>query len=165
MPKSVAEVAKRFIGSYLGTAVDPDFADLFAPKLVAWHNYDAKKVEYDGAAWASMQLQKRDQLRRLVPDHTIENFTLHVAESAFILVHTSVGTLPDGTRFRVPACLVWSVRNGRIVSVNSISDSTQRARLDGALAAMTSGHGLWAERGESAKATIGARKLTDEIKS
>jgi hypothetical protein len=135
MTRSVAEVARRFVGSYLGTNPDPHFEELYAPKVLAWHNFDAKKVEYHGNELAKMQLERLAQVKRLMPNFRIQDFTMHVAESAFIFVQTWVGTLPDGTPVRIPGVVVWEVKDGQIITVNAVGDFKQREAMERALAA------------------------------
>ena len=89
MTKSVAEIARIWVGSYLlDSTPDPHFAELFAPRVKAWHNYDAERVEYNGHELANLMLQRREQLRRVMPDFRVEDFKLYVAEFAFIFTHT-----------------------------------------------------------------------------
>ena len=126
MTISVEEVARRWTGSYLDTDPDPDPENLFASKVLGWHNFDDEVVEYEGAKLANRLLGRRARIRNVIPDFRVEDFKLHIAESAFIFVQTSVGTRPDGVPFKIPGCVIWEVADGRIVTVNSVGDRAQR---------------------------------------
>ena len=130
MTRTVAEVAKRFVGTYLDTDPDPKLEELYAAKVTRWHNFDPAKHEVRGRDIANQMVTRRALIRSVIPDFRVEDFKLHIAESAFIIVQTSAGTLPDGTPFRIPACVIWEVSDGQIVTVNSVGDSQQRRALE-----------------------------------
>jgi hypothetical protein len=135
MTISVADLAKRFTGSYLGHDPDPHFPELFADVVHGKHNFDAAFQEYVGAELAQNMLDRREAIRRVMPDFDVIDFTVHIAEDAFIVVQTSVGTLPDGTAVRIPGVVVFDVADGRIVAINSVRDESQAADLENALRA------------------------------
>ncbi len=140
MTRSVQEVADRLVGSYLNTNPDPDLADIFAPKVLGWHNFDQETVEYDGPGLANMLMQRRAEVRQVMPDFRVEDFKAHVARDAIIFTQVSTGTLGDGTPYRCPGCVVWSVEDGLIVSVNSVRDRAMNLGLEKALLEI-GGHG------------------------
>lgn len=135
MSRSAEEVARRWVGSYLGHDPDPDPADLFASKVMGFHNFDDEKIEYDGRELADMLLNRRAKVKNLMSDFHVEDFKCHVADDAFIFVQTSAGTLPDGTPVRIPGAVIWGVEGGRIVSVNSVGDHMHRAAFEEAYSA------------------------------
>ncbi|MFD2416490.1 nuclear transport factor 2 family protein [Amycolatopsis pigmentata] len=135
MTISVADLAKRFTGSYLGHDPDPDFLDLFADVVRAKHNFDVTSQEYAGRELAEQMLTRREAIRQVMPDFDVIDFTVHIAEDAFIIVQTSVGTLPDGTAVRIPGVVVFDVADGRIVAINSVRDESQAADLENAMRA------------------------------
>ena len=136
MGVNIAELAKRFVGTYLNTDPDPKFEELLAPKVTAWHNFDAEKVTYDGAEFAKDWLLRREDARSLMRDFRVDDFKVHLADSAIIFTQTVTGTLPDGTRVRIPGCVVLGLEDGRIATINSVGDSKQREAFEKALAAM-----------------------------
>lgn len=140
MTRNVQEVADRLVGSYLNTNPDPNLAEIFAPKVLGWHNFDPEKVEYDGPGLAKMLMQRRAEVRQVMPDFQVEDFKAHVAQDAIIFTQVSAGTLADGTPYRCPGCVVWSVENGQIISVNSIRDRAMNIGLEKALHGI-GGHG------------------------
>lgn len=133
MTRSVQEVADRLVGSYLNTNPDPNLAEIFAPKVLGWHNFDAEKTEYEGPALAKMLMERRAQVRQAMPDFHVDDFKFHVADDAVIFTQVSAGTLKDGSPYRCPGCVVWSVENGQIVSVNSVRDRAMNVGLENAL--------------------------------
>lgn len=134
--KTVAEIADICIGSYLlGKGRHTEFGDIFADNILAWHNYDPAPMEFEGAVFADYMMEQRDRIDKLMPDCHVEDYKLHITDSAFAFVHTSCGTLPDGTDVRIPACSIFEVTGGRIVTVNSVSDRGHRAALEAALVA------------------------------
>lgn len=137
MARSVTEVAEICIGSYLlDRGPDPAFGEIFATTVIGRHNYDSGSVNYDGVRLAEEMLARRVQIDQLMPDFRVENHRLHIANKAFAFVHTSCGTLPDGTQVRIPACSIFEVEDGKIISVNSVSDFAHRAALESALEKM-----------------------------
>lgn len=130
MTRSIAELARRWAGTYVGDDPDPHPEELFAPKVLGWHNFDEQKVEYEGATLAQWLLRTRADIQREIPDFTVEKFNVHVADNAIVFVQTSVGTLPNGERFSIPSLVIWGVENGRIVTVYSVGDRVQRGVLD-----------------------------------
>lgn len=137
---SIGEIANKwseaYQGSWLGADPDPENYELFAPKVMVFHNFRTDPVEYDGTALVDGVLERHARTKLLIPDFRAESFKLHVAESAFVFVITSVGTLPDGTLFRIPNAIIWEVEEGKIISLNSVGDHSQRAALDKAYAEM-----------------------------
>lgn len=140
MTRSVQEVADRLVRSYLNTDPDPNVAEIFAPKVLGWHNFDAERTEYDGQSLAKMLMERRAEVRQVMPDFEVQDFKAHVAKDAIIFTQVSTGTLKDGTPYRCPGCVVWSVEDGQIVSVNSLRDRAMNVGLEKALHEM-GGHG------------------------
>jgi hypothetical protein len=135
MTISVADIVQRFTGSYLGHDPDPNFHELFADVVHGKHNFDEAAREYAGRELAGEMLMRREAIRRVMPDFEVTDFTVHIAEDAFIVVQTSIGTLPDGTAVRIPGIVVFDVADGRIVAINSVRDESQAADLENALRA------------------------------
>lgn len=131
-----SEFAKRFVGTYLNTDPDPNFHELLAPRVTAWHNFDAEKVEADGVDFAKEWLERRAEARRLLPDFQVEDFNIHLADDAVFFTQTVTGTLPDGQKCRIPGCVVLGMENGRIATINSVGDHKQREPFEKALAEM-----------------------------
>jgi hypothetical protein len=135
MTKTVEEIADICIGSYLlGKGRHPEFNNIFADKVLAWHNYDPAPMEFEGPVLGDYMMEMRARIDGLMPDCHVEDYKLHIANGAFVFVHTSCGTLPDGTSVRIPACSIFEVGDGKIVTVNSVSDRTHREPLEAALA-------------------------------
>lgn len=129
MTLSIAEIARRFTGTYLDTDPDPNFRELFAPTVVAWHNFDPEKVEYTGDAIAQFFIDKRAEMRAIIPDFRADEFRMHQAPTALTFTQTTRGTLPDGTEFAFPGAVVMEIENGKIVTINSVGDKQQRDEM------------------------------------
>lgn len=129
MPLSISEIARRFTGTYLNTDPDPNFRDLFAPTVLAWHNFDAEKVEYTGEAIAQFFIGKRDEMRAIIPDFRADDFRMHEAPTALAFTQTTRGTLPDGTALAFPGAVVMEIENNKIVTINSVGDKQQRDEM------------------------------------
>lgn len=129
MPLSNSEIASRFTGTYLDTDPDPDFSDLFAPTVIAWHNFDPEKIEYTGDAIARFFIDKRAEMRAIIPDFRADEFRMHQAPTALVFTQTTRGTLPDGTEFAFPGAVVMEIENGKIVTINSVGDKQQRNEM------------------------------------
>lgn len=134
MTLSVSEMAERFTGTYLNTNPDPHFRDLFAPTVIAWHNFDAKKGEYTADAIASFFIEKRAQMRELLPDFRADDFIMHESPTALVYTQTTRGTLPDGTEVAFPGVVVMEIENGKIVTINSVGDKQQRDAMEAEIA-------------------------------
>lgn len=140
MTRTVQEVADRLVRSYLKTDPDPNLHEVFAEKVMGWHNFDAEKTEYHGPTLARDLMARRDEVRQAMPDFHIIDFKAHVAKDAIIFTQVSAGTLKDGTAYRCPGCVVWTVANGQIVSVNSVRDRAMNVGLENALRDMGGRH-------------------------
>jgi len=58
----------------------------------------------------------------VVPDFRYEDRVVTATEQGFVEEHLVCGTLPDGSKLRLPACVVCEVRDGRIVSLREYLD-------------------------------------------
>jgi ketosteroid isomerase-like protein len=74
-------------------------------------------------------------VKRVAPDFHYENPVRVETGNGFVEEHDAVGTLPDGTVFRIAACVVAVVADGRIVTMHEYLDSAQARPLIKALSA------------------------------
>ena len=130
MTVDITEIAKRFVGSYTLEDVDPNLAELFAPSMTVWHNYDAERMQLPGATYVQAMMLKLTACKKRIPDYTDIIDHLHISDSAITVAATASGTFPDGTALHIPRCLVISVENGLIVSIDSYGDHSQSGPLD-----------------------------------
>lgn len=92
------------------------FLQVYAPEISVWHNNDRKTQNYGensailgGFMNLFASLEYTDIRRTYVDEGIIQQ-------------HVVVGTLPDGRRFEMPACLILTIRDGRIVHIDEYLD-------------------------------------------
>jgi len=126
---TVEDIAKRFAAVSNGEAEDPNFAALFAPQVIVWHNFDEEPTTFEGPVLASLLQQEVKVMSKTLADYRNENVRLHIADDAFILVRTTRGTAPDGTDVRLTQCLINFVDGDVIVRSEAHLDRQQAAPL------------------------------------
>ena len=92
------------------------FMQAYAPDIAVWHNFDRQtqnsaenRTLLDGFMSLFASLQYTDICRV----HTDEGIVQH---------HLVVGVLPDGRRLEMPACLILTIQDERIVRIDEYSD-------------------------------------------
>ena len=121
-PQDYLDFARRFVDAI--EAGDPDTVRAFyAPDAKLWHNHDGIEQTVDQnmkvLAWFVKTLPHRHYrvLRReALPD-------------GFVQQHVLEATLPDGKPWKLDACVVVRVKDGRIVRLDEYLDSAQAAAL------------------------------------
>ena len=115
-------VAERLFAAIEAGDIDA-VRDLYAPDAVVWHNTDG--VEQDVEAnlatlrWCADNLggMRYADVRRRIDD------------DGFVQQHVLVAGGRSGTPVEVPACIVATIRNGRISRIDEYLDSAQVALL------------------------------------
>jgi uncharacterized protein len=116
MSQEALALAERFVRA-IESADEAAIKAIYAPDARIWHNFDNKEQTVEEnlrvLRWMTRTLTSRHYrvLRR-------EAFP-----GGFMQQHVLEGLLPDGQRFELAACLVCSVRNGRIVRLDEYLDS------------------------------------------
>lgn len=114
-------VADRLFAAITAGDVDAVRA-LYAPDAVVWHNTDgiAQSAEENlrVLGWVVRHLEARryDEVRRAATD------------SGFVQQHVLRGSV-RGTPIAIPACIVATVRDGRITRIDEYLDSAHVAAL------------------------------------
>jgi ketosteroid isomerase-like protein len=80
-----------------------------------------------------------NSVRRVAPDFRYENAIRVATDDGWVEEHDACGTVPDGTAFRIPACVVATVKNGRIASLHEYLDSAAARPLIRALSSRSEG--------------------------
>ncbi len=124
------EIADRLVRTYLDIDPDPDIAEIFGERVVAYHNYDPAPFHFDAAEFSKHLFERRAKSRKVISNYRVEDFKCHVASDAIIFTQSTCGNLPDGTTMRIPVAIVWTIENGQIVDVNSVGDYRQRAAFE-----------------------------------
>jgi ketosteroid isomerase-like protein len=110
------EVAERLFAAIVAGDIDA-LRNIYAPDAVIWHNSDGVEQSVD------------DNLRvlRWVVTHIAnlryEDVRRHVTPAGFVQQHVLRGTAPNGQPFNIPACLVCTVKDGRITRLEEYLDS------------------------------------------
>lgn len=96
---------------------------IYAPDALIWHNDDqaTQSVEQNlrVLAWVVKNISglRYEEIRR------------HVTPSGFVQQHVLRGTAPNGRALEVPACILCTVKDGRITRLDEYLDSAQVAVL------------------------------------
>jgi hypothetical protein len=125
------EIARRLVEGYDPT--NPS-ADMYADRFVIWHNYDGVAVELDREQLAAGAELEHAALGSVLQGFGYVDRRTRACDDSVVLTHVMVGTLPDGTDVRVPACHVSTIEHGRIVRTDVYLDSAQLAPLATAFA-------------------------------
>jgi nitroreductase/ketosteroid isomerase-like protein len=118
--EETSELAARFVDTVLGRG-DLD-RDLYTADATGWHNVDDRTTCLADAPDDSMKT-----LFRLVPDAGPEDVRLEEWSDGFLIRYVMGGTLPDGSPLHAPACVVVTVRDGRVAAIEEYLDSAQFA--------------------------------------
>ena len=132
---SVRDVATRFSQTYGLTAVDPDFAELFAETVEIWHSFDLETMTLPGDEFAGAMVRMLRATVDIVQGHRDRIWSLEIGDGGFALAATASGEL-DGNAVQIARCLLVTVDDGRITRICEFGDRQQRAPLDEALQAM-----------------------------
>lgn len=133
-PNPVLDVANRFAQTYGLTQVDPYFAQLFAPTVEVWHNFDQDVMRLSGDELADAMLRMLRATADIVQGHSDRIWSLEIGDDGFAMAATASGEL-DGAPVQIARCLLVTVRDGRIARICEFGDRQQRAPLDAALRA------------------------------
>jgi ketosteroid isomerase-like protein len=95
----------------------------YAPDVAIWHNFDEIDQSLDDNIkvmhWMARHLLERKytvQKRRFFADGCLQQ-------------HVLTGITPDGTPFRMPACIIFTMQDGRITRLEEYLDTGQTAVL------------------------------------
>jgi ketosteroid isomerase-like protein len=100
-----------------------DLKDVFDPKAVIWHSTDDLTITIaDNQPIAAVFFAK-------VPHPHYEDIRITPFDSGYVQQHQWVGETIDGKSFRVSACAIMQVRDGKIVRIDEYFDSAPFIRL------------------------------------
>jgi uncharacterized protein len=122
MSQEVLALAERLVQA-IESADEAAITAIYAPDARIWHNFDNKEQSVEEnlrvLRWMTRTLSKRHYrvLRR-------EAFP-----GGFVQQHILEGVLPDGQRFELAACLVCTVKDGRISRLDEYLDSASTKPL------------------------------------
>jgi ketosteroid isomerase-like protein len=116
------QLAERLFGAIMAGDVEA-VRSLYAPDAVIWHNID--RVEQS----AEQNLRVLHWVVRHISNLRYEEVRRQRTEHGFVQQHVLRGSAPNGHEVEVPACLVGTVRDGRIVRLEEYLDSAHLAVL------------------------------------
>lgn len=112
----IVAVATRFFAAIEHGDIDTVRA-IYAPDAVIWHNTD------EHGSTVEENLQVLSDFVQRIRERRYENRRVEVFAGGFVQQHLLTGIRADGVRLRLPACLVCTVRNGRITRLDEYFDS------------------------------------------
>ena len=116
MTAETIALAERFMRALEANDVDTIRA-CYAPDAAIWHNFDGETQTVEQnmrtLGWVDKKLKNR----------RYEIVARQIFPGGYVQQHVLNGTLADGTAFRMPACVVVSVENGRIAKLEEYLDS------------------------------------------
>ncbi len=119
----VLDVAARYIAATNAGDVDALRA-LHTPDAVVWHNHDEIEVPLE----RSLAVLRR--LRRVAPDVCFGEVRHTATADGFVQRAVLHATAPDGSRLRVPSCIVATIGgDGRITRIEEYLDAAAVAPL------------------------------------
>jgi ketosteroid isomerase-like protein len=120
----VISLARRFVAAIQSKDVDA-VRQCYAPGARIWHNVDGKVQSVDdnikGVHW----------IHRVLADVQYDVKRLVAIPGGFLQEHVLRGTLASGEAFAMPACVICTVENGVIVTLDEYLDSAHTKPLVG----------------------------------
>ena len=118
----ILDFAKRFIAAIQSGDVEAVRAS-YAPDAKIWHNNDGVEQTVD------QNIKVLGWFMRKIPDRHYRVLRVEALNNGFLQQHVLEATLPDGTRWAMPACVVIKMENGLITRLDEYLDSAQAAAL------------------------------------
>ena len=97
--------------------------DCFAPGGVIWHNTDGIEQSIDD------NVKVLEWFIRTLPDRKYTVLRREVIPDGFVQQHILSATLPTGEPWKMDACVVVKMQNGKITRLDEYIDSAAGAKL------------------------------------
>jgi ketosteroid isomerase-like protein len=120
----ILEFAERFVGAIQAGDVDAVRA-CYAPDAKLWHNTDDIEQTVD------QNMAVLDWFIKTLPDRYYRVLYRAALKDGFVQQHILEATLPDGTKWKMFACVIVRIENGVIVRLDEYLDSAQGKALRG----------------------------------
>ena len=88
-----------------------------------WHNHDGVEQTVE------QNMKSLGWFIRKIPDRRYRVLRIEALKDGYIQQHVLEATLPDGTAWAMPACVVIRMDDGRITRLDEYLDSAQAAAL------------------------------------
>lgn len=118
----ILELAERFLAGVQAGDQEAVLA-CYASDAVIWHNFDGVEQTVD------QNMRSLRWFARTLPDRRYRVLRREAIKDGFMQQHVLEAVLPDGTAWAMPACVVASVKDGRIVRLDEYLDSAHAAVL------------------------------------
>lgn len=109
-----------FADTFVGAIQSGDVATVracYAPDAKLWHNTDNIEQTVDE------NMKVLDWFIRTLPDRNYRIVRREALKDGFLQQHVLEATLPDGTKWKMDACCVIKVEDGRITRLDEYMDS------------------------------------------
>ena len=120
--QQILDFAGRFIGAIQSGDVETVRAS-YAPDAKIWHNNDGVEQTVD------QNMKVLGWFMRKIPDRHYRVLRVEALTDGFLQQHVLEATLPDGTKWAMPACVVVKMQDGKITRLDEYLDSAQAAAL------------------------------------
>jgi ketosteroid isomerase-like protein len=120
----ILALAERFMGA-IATGDADTVRACYAPDARIWHNNDGVEQTVD------QNLRVLGWFMRKLPTRRYRILRREALSDGFLQQPVLEATLPDGTAWAMPACVVIRMRDGLIVRLDEYLDSAQTAVLAG----------------------------------
>lgn len=116
------DLAERFVAA-LETGDADTVRAFYAPDAKLWHNTDGIEQTVD------QNMKVLAWITRKLPNRTYRIVRREALSDGFLQQHVLEAALPDGTAFKMSACVVVRVQDGVITRLDEYLDSAEAAVL------------------------------------
>ena len=114
--QEILAFAKTFVDAIQAGDV-PTVRACYAPDAKLWHNTDNIEQTVD------QNIKLLEWFMRKLPDRNYRVLRREALKDGFLQQHVLEATLPDGTKWKMDACVVVRMENGRIARLDEYLDS------------------------------------------
>jgi hypothetical protein len=116
------DFAEKFVGA-IQAGDTPAVRAFYAPGAKIWHNTDNIEQTVDD------NMKVLDWFIRTLPDRNYRVLNREALKSGFLQQHVLEATLPDGTKWKMSACVVVTMKDGLITRLDEYLDSAEGKAL------------------------------------
>jgi ketosteroid isomerase-like protein len=120
--QEILDFADRFVGAIQVGDV-PAVRACYAPGAKIWHNTDNIEQTVDE------NVKVLEWFMRTLPDRNYRVLRREALKDGFLQQHVLEATLPDGTKWKMSACVVIKMENGLITRLDEYLDSAEGKAL------------------------------------
>lgn len=120
--QEILDFADRFVGAIQAGDV-PTVRACYAPGAKIWHNTDNIEQTVDE------NVKVLEWFMRTLPDRNYRVLRREALKDGFLQQHVLEATLPDGTKWKMSACVVIKMENGLITRLDEYLDSAEGKAL------------------------------------